>query len=167
MNTLLVFLSWAGVQQSISIIAVLVIYFAGFVLYYFFFIYPRQRAKIVASKEQLLPKRDVDFPKPLCVEVIKPDERDPDRMIWSLPDDYVWDGLAMSLQKYLDSKLNPQLNLSVKVYIRPNGGAWINFRKKKEADWEDTFIHGEEHLQIFFDKNIEFYKKKLEQITSG
>lgn len=154
MNTLLVLLSWAGVQQWISTIMVLVIFLLGFGLYYILEIYPRQMQKIAASKEQLLPNSEIDAPKPLLVKVIRPDGSHPNRMIWNLPEDYTQDDLVVNLQKFLDSR-SKRKNISIRVYSGITG-VWINLVKKNEDSWEDIMLQGEAYLKFFFHKKIDF-----------
>ncbi len=154
MNTLLVFLSWAGIKQGIAIGFILLIFSVGFVLWYIFIIRPKQEAKIAASKEQLLPNSEIDAPKPLKVKVIRPDGSHPNRMIWNLPEDYTQDDLVANLQNFLDSR-SKMKNISIRVYSGITG-VWINLVKKNEDSWEDIMLQGEAYLKFFFHKKIDF-----------
>lgn len=168
MNTIALLLSW---QVGISIAGICIVATALFLSYFYLVLVPKWNEKVLASDALLRENgRPVDFPEPLYVEVFRPDPvGDSNRMIWHISKDCVWDGMPMKLQKFLEAKLNHKSDLSIKVYEVPKGGVWVNLRKLKteKKEWEEIIISAEEHLKVFFDRRIEFYRKKDEVVASS
>jgi hypothetical protein len=170
MNTLISFLdiNWSFQDNTSKIILILMV--MGFFLWRLFLIMVQKWTEKKNTHDALLRNgsRPPDFPEPISVQVIKPDPiDDPNRMIWNIPKEYVLDNISMDLQRYLESKINLGSNISIKVYLRPSGDISINFRKKKDMDWEEITILAEEHLKVFFDRSIEFKRKKDEVVASS
>lgn len=168
MNSLILLLTWTWTWSFQNIISILGI--VGVAVYFVFMqlaAFAKQKEKIKAYLKfgnKVLP---VDFPEPVSVEVIKPNpEDDPNRMIWNISQKYIDSSRWMDLQKYLEANLNSKLNLSIKVYDQPKGGVSINLRKKNDMDWEEITISAEEHLKIFFERSIDFERKKDEVVAS-